>query len=197
MSEPFIRVTGLSKSYGGTRVLANVDLTLNAGEIHGLCGENGAGKSTLIKILAGSVLPDTGSVLVSDTPLPSGSVRASEHAGIAVIHQESVSFPHLNAQDNIFVGREPRHWGGMVLNRRAMLAQTRSLLQRLGETIDPWRAVGELPLAQRQMVAMARALSHRCRLLVLDEPTASLSERETATLFRVIRQLKAEGVGIL
>jgi ABC-type sugar transport system ATPase subunit len=197
MSEPFLRVTGLSKSYSGVQALAGVDLDLDPGEIRGLCGENGAGKSTLIKILAGSLLPDAGRILVAGTPLPPGSVRASEHAGIAVIHQESVSFPHLSAQDNIFVGREPRRWAGLALDRRAMLAQTQSLLARLGETIDPWCPVGELPLAQRQMVAMARALSHRCRLLVLDEPTASLSQREAATLFRVIRQLQADGVSIL
>lgn len=197
MAEPLVTVAGLSKSYSGVRALTEVDLEIEAGEIRGLCGENGAGKSTLIKILGGALMPDAGRIVLAGTPLAPGSVRTAEHAGIAVIHQESVAFLHLNAQDNIFVGREPRQWGGILLDRRAMLAQTQSLLGRLGEAIDPWCAVGELPLAQRQMVAMARALSQRCRLLVLDEPTASLSERETATLFRVIRQLQGAGVGIL
>jgi ABC-type sugar transport system ATPase subunit len=134
---------------------------------------------------------------VNGVPLALGSVRASEAAGIAVIHQESVAFPHLSAQDNIFVGREPRWLGGLLLDRGAMLRETRSLLARLGEQIDPWKPVGELPMAQRQMVGMARALSQQCRLLIMDEPTASLSTRETETLFRVIGELKASGVSIL
>src|SRR6185369_555495 len=114
-----------------------------------------------------------------------------------VIHQESVAFPHLSAIDNIFVGREPRRLAGLLLNRRAMEQQTRHILARLGESFNPHKPVGELPMAQRQMVGIARALSHRCRLLIMDEPTASLSERETQTLFRIIRQLQSEGVAIL
>jgi ABC-type sugar transport system ATPase subunit len=200
---PLIRVENLTKSYAGVRALEDITLHLGAGtiggsgEIHALCGENGAGKSTLIKILSGSVLPDAGAVYIGGRPLHLGSVRAAETAGIAVIHQESVAFPHLSAQDNIFVGREPKRLGGLLLNRVQMLARTRALLARLGEEIDPRRPVGELPLAQRQMVALARALSHRCRFLIMDEPTASLSARETEVLFRIIRQLKADGVSIL
>jgi ABC-type sugar transport system ATPase subunit len=194
---PLIDVQSVSKSYVGVRALDGVSMTIAPGEIHALCGENGAGKSTLIKILAGSVAPSGGTVLVDGRPLATGSVKASEAAGIAVIHQESVAFPHLSAQDNIFVGREPRRAGGLLLDRGRMLAETRALLARLGEVIDPHKPVGELPMAQRQMVGMARALSHKCRLLIMDEPTASLSTRETEVLFRIIRQLKAEGVAIL
>lgn len=199
-SGPLVRVENISKTYGGVRALAGVSLEIAGGpvgEIHALCGENGAGKSTLIKVLAGSVTPDGGQVIMGGKPLPLGSVRASEAAGIAVIHQESVAFPHLSAQDNIFVGREPRTLGGLLLDRKKMLSETRSLLHRLGEQIDPWKPVGDLPMAQRQMVGMARALSQDCRLLIMDEPTASLSTRETETLFRVIGQLKAAGVSIL
>ncbi len=192
-----VRVEGVSKSYGGVKALEGVNLEIGRGEVHALCGENGAGKSTVIKILTGSVVPEAGRVLVNGTPLTLGSVKASEAAGIAVIHQESVAFGHLNAQDNIFVGREPRKVGGLFLDRGRMLKETTALMGRLGETIDPWRAVGELPMAQRQMVGMARALSQDCRLLIMDEPTASLSTRETEVLFRIIRQLKAEGVSIL
>ena len=143
----------------------------------------------MIKILTGSVLPEAGRVVVNGAVMPLGSVKASEGAGIAVIHQESVAFGHLNAQDNIFVGREPRVMGGLFLDRRRMLKETRALMGRLGEEIDPWKAVGELPMAQRQMVGMARALSQDCRLLIMDEPTASLSTRETEVLFRISRQL--------
>src|SRR5579862_4942603 len=110
--EPLIQVENLSKSYVGVRALDGISMEIAAGEIHALCGENGAGKSTLIKALAGSVMPDGGRVRVAGKELPLGSVRASEAAGIAVIHQESVAFPHLSAQDNIFVGREPRLCGG-------------------------------------------------------------------------------------
>ena len=188
---------GISKAYVGVRALDGVSMTIGAGEIHALCGENGAGKSTLIKVLAGSVMPDGGRITMDGRPLVLGNVRAAEGAGIAVIHQESVAFPHLDAQDNIFVGREPRRLAGMLLDRKKMLAETRALLGRLGEEIDPYVPVGELPMAQRQMVGMARALSQRCRLLIMDEPTASLSSRETEVLFRIIRQLKAEGVSIL
>ena len=194
---PLIQVEGVSKSYAGVRALEGITMEIRAGEVHALCGENGAGKSTMIKTLAGSVRPEAGRVLVDGIELQLGSVRASEGAGIAVIHQESVAFSHLNAQDNIFVAREPRRFGGLLLDRAKMLAETKSLLARLGEEIDPWKAVGELPMAQRQMVGMARALSQKCRLLIMDEPTASLSARETEVLFRIVRQLKAEGVSIL
>ena len=194
---PLIDVQGIGKSYVGVRALDGVSMAIAPGEIHALCGENGAGKSTLIKVLSGSVMPDAGQVLMEGRPLTLGNVRAAEASGIAVIHQESVAFPHLDAQDNIFVGREPRRLAGLLLDRKKMLAETRGLLARLGEAIDPRTPVGELPMAQRQMVGMARALSHRCRLLIMDEPTASLSSRETEVLFRIIRQLKAEGVSIL
>ena len=195
--EPLILIENVSKSYVGVRALDGVSFEIARGEIHALCGENGAGKSTLIKVLSGSVMPDGGRIFISGQPLETGNVRSSEEAGIAVIHQESVAFPHLSAQDNIFVGREPRKLGGLLLDRQRMLAETRGLLARLGEQIDPWKPVGELPLAQRQMVSMARALSYRCRLLIMDEPTASLSTRETEVLFRIIRQLKSEGVSVL
>ncbi len=191
-----LTLTSITKTYGGVKALTDVSFELAAGEVHALCGENGAGKSTLIKIVTGSVRPDSGTVTMLGRDLPLGNIRASEDAGIAVIHQESVAFPHLNAQDNIFVGREPRV-AGVLLDRARMLRETRALMARLGEIIDPFKPVGELPMAQRQTVGMARALSQDCKLLIMDEPTASLSTRETEVLFRIIRQLKSEGVSIL
>jgi ABC-type sugar transport system ATPase subunit len=138
-------------------------------------------------------------VFVHGARVSLGDVRACETAVIAVIHQESVAFPHLSAFDNIFVGREPRKLGGLMLDRARMRRETRALLARLGEAeaFDPARPVGELSVAQRQMVGMARALSQDCRLLIMDEPTASLSERETRVLFDLIRQLKRSGVSVL
>jgi rhamnose transport system ATP-binding protein len=196
MHPPFLEVSNLSKAYGGVPALSEVGLTISPGEVHALMGENGAGKSTFIKCLSGTLRPDGGTVSVDGIPLPPGDLRAAEESGIIALHQESTAFPHLNALDNIFVGREPRRWGGFLDHPR-MKRETQALLERLGETLDLRRPLGELPLAQRQMVGMARALSHRSHLLILDEPTASLSARETQTLFRIIRQLQKEGVAIL
>ncbi|MBV9852289.1 MAG: sugar ABC transporter ATP-binding protein [Armatimonadetes bacterium] len=196
MSPPFVQITGLSKAYGGVQALADVSLTVETGEVHALVGENGAGKSTLIKCLSGVVRPDAGTVAVDGAPLPPGGIRAAEGAGIIALHQESTAFPHLGAADNIFVGREPRRFGGLLDGPR-MAQEAQALMERLGERIDLHRRLEELSPAQRQMVGIARALSRRSRLLIMDEPTASLSARETQTLFRIIRQLQAEGVSIL
>jgi rhamnose transport system ATP-binding protein len=196
-AEPLVRITGVSKSYGGVQALTDVSLSIQPGEVHALCGENGAGKSTLIKILGGALLPDSGQIHMDGTPLELGSVHAVEKRGIAVIHQEAVAFPHLNAYDNIFLGSEPRWFGGWLLDRRAMRRQAQALIARLGESFPLHRPVGQLPVALRQMVAIARALARQSRLVVMDEPTASLSARETATLLRLVRQLRQDGVSIL
>lgn len=196
-NSPFIAIVGLSKSYGGVRALKDVHLEIASGEIHALCGENGAGKSTLIKILTGVVTPDEGSIRIDGQTLVPGNVRETEASGIAVIHQESTAFPDLNALDNIFVGREPRKAGGWLLDKPRMRREARAVLKRLGQDFDLDRPVGELSVAQRQMVAMARALSQQCRLLILDEPTASLSARESDALLKIVRQLRDEGVTIL
>ena len=196
MTAALVEVRDVSKSFGGVRALREVSLSIAPGEVHALCGENGAGKSTLIKVLSGVYAPDRGHVLMAGQLLL-GSVRDREDAGIAVIHQESVAFPHLSAEDNIFVGREPTRLGGLWLDRGSIRRQTLALFDRLSERIDPRRPVGELPVAQRQMVSIARALSRQCRVLIMDEPTASLSGRETQVLFGIIRQLRSEGVSVL
>lgn len=192
-----IQIRGVSKSYDGVHALSDVSLDLAPAEIHAVCGENGAGKSTLIKILSGIVQPDAGHISVNGRRLNVGHVHASEAAGIAVMYQESAAFPHLNAVENLFVGREIRRCCGLFLNHAAMKSQTERLLQKLGVSVDLSVPAGELPLAQRQMVALARALSRDCRLLIMDEPTASLSNRETQTLLRIVRQLRASGVTVL
>ncbi len=153
---PLIQIRSLSKSYGGVRALQSISLDIKPGEVHAVCGENGAGKSTLIKVLTGVVKPDQGDILVNGIPLPPGQVHASAAAGIAVMHQESTAFPDLDAVANVFVGREVKRCGGLFLDRATMLRETRDALARLGETIDVHVPVGELPVAQRQMVAMAR-----------------------------------------
>ena len=196
MNPPFLQVSGLSKAYGGVRALSDVGLSIAPGEVHALLGENGAGKSTFIKCLSGAVRPDGGAARINGDLLPPGDLRAAEAAGVVALHQESTAFPHLNAIDNIFVGREPRRTFGL-LDRPRMEREAKALVDRLGETLDLHRPLEELPLAQRQMVGLARALSHESRLLILDEPTASLSARETQALFRILRQLQSEGVAVL
>ena len=196
MSGSFLQITGLSKSYGGVPALADVSLRLAAGEVHALMGENGAGKSTFIKCLSGAVRPDAGTVTLDRKAISPGDIGAAEAAGIVALHQESSAFPHLDAIDNIFVGRELRRFGGL-LNRAQMQKDAQNLLDRLGEKINLRKPLEEMSLAQRQMVGIARALSHQSRLLILDEPTASLSTRETEILFRIIRQLQSEGIAIL
>src|SRR5262245_9043804 len=192
-----LHAEAIRKSFGGIAALDGVSLHVAPGEVHGLCGENGAGKSTLIRICGGMLAPDTGHVTVDGAALPSASVRAAEAHGIVVIHQEPLAFPDLSAEDSIFVGHEPARLGGFWLDRRTIRQQTSALLDRLGERFDPSRRVGDLPLAQRQMVAIARALSRRCRYLILDEPTAALSARETRVLLDLVKRLASEGVGIV
>jgi len=199
MTDPMslLEIEAVGKTYGGVHALQGVSLGIAPGEVHALCGENGAGKSTLIKIVSGAVAPDCGTVRMGGASLRPGDVHASERAGIAVIYQESTAFPHLTAEQNIFAGREPRRAGGLLLDRVAMRERTRALLDRLGERFRPDCPLAALTVAQRQMAGMARALSCSCRLLVMDEPTASLSARETDSLFRIVRQLRADGVSIL
>jgi ABC-type sugar transport system ATPase subunit len=192
-----LKTNALSKSYGGTHALKDISMDIIAGEVHALCGENGAGKSTLIKILSGVERPDTGKVHWRDAPLPLGKVDAIEAHGVVAVHQEPVIFPHLNAVDNLFVGREHATACGIWLNQASMRKQTQNILATLGEALSVTEPVGEMSLAQRQMVSMARALIHQCRILILDEPTASLSARESASLFGRINVLKEQGVGIL
>jgi len=194
---PLIEIAALSKSYGGVRALSEVSLSLRAGEVHALVGENGAGKSTLINILAGVVGADGGTVRIAGASLRQGSVRDSGRHGIAVIHQESTAFPDLDAEDNLFVGREPRRLLGLLLDRPRMARETAALLARLHEPHLPGRPLSELPLASRQLVAVARALSARSRLIVMDEPTASLSAREVETLLGIVAQLRRDGISVL
>ena len=194
---PLILVSSLSKSFGGVHALKTVSIEIAKGEIHALCGENGAGKSTLIKSLTGVVTPEEGTIAIDGNPLQLGNVQASEAAGIAVIHQESTAFPNLNTLDNIYVGREPIKASGLFLDKARMRHEANETLKRLGQDFDIDCPVIELSVAQRQMVAMARALSQKCRFLILDEPTASLSARETDSLLAIVRQLRDEGVTVL
>ena len=185
---------GLSKSYGVVRVLDGVDLDLEAGEVHALVGENGAGKSTLVKILAGAVRADDGRVEFRGAPLPAGDPLAVREAGLSVVHQEFTLVPDLSVADNIFLGRER---GRPFLRRAEMFAAVNGQLRELGVEVDVTTPAGRLSVAQQQMIEIARALEQDARVLILDEPSASLSAREVARLLDVVRRLSERGLAVL
>jgi ribose transport system ATP-binding protein len=186
----------VSKSFAGVRALNNVDFDLCCGEVHALMGENGAGKSTLMKILAGVHTSYDGTIQVQDRAVSFGGVRDAEEAGVAIIHQELNLIPELNVADNIFLGREPLI-GGVLIDRRRMVGAADRLLRRLGVKIAPESRIAELRVGEQQLVEIAKALSLNARILIMDEPTSALSSSECETLFKIVRQLAAEGVAVI
>ncbi len=196
MMTPMLEMRSISKTFGAVRALRDVSLSVHGGEVHALMGENGAGKSTLMKILSGAYVPDPGGeVLVNGQPMHTGNPREARARGIAVIYQELSLAPNLTVAENLFLGEEPATAG--VVNRRQMLRETRPILQRLGVTFGPDTLVGSLSMGERQLVEVARALGANARIIVMDEPTTSLSSRETEKLFDVIADLKAQGIAIV
>ena len=191
-----LEVRGLRKSFSGHVVLSGVDLSVMAGEVHAIVGENGAGKSTLIKLLAGVHQPDAGQLFVEGRELRLSSPRSAFDHGIVVIHQELSLAPHLSAEENIFLGHFPKTRAGTI-DGPTMRRRTRELLERLAISIDQKRPVGELSIAQQQMVEIAKAISLDAKVLILDEPTAVLDETMVKTLFALIERLKARGIGVI
>ncbi|AWK07623.1 sugar ABC transporter ATP-binding protein [Streptomyces spongiicola] len=197
MSDPdeLLRVEGIRKTYPGVVALDGVDFDLRRGEVHVLLGENGAGKSTLIKMLSGAATPDAGRILVAGEEVRIRGAQDSERLGIATIYQEFVLVPDLSVAENIFLGRQPRRFG--MVDRKRMEADAGELLARVGVNVSPSALVRELGIARRQMVEIAKALSLDARVLVMDEPTAVLTTEETDRLFAIVRQLRADGVGVV
>jgi ABC-type sugar transport system ATPase subunit len=185
---------GLSKSYGGVRVLHGINFELAAGEVHAIVGENGAGKSTFVKILAGAVRAESGEIQLRGAPLPAGNPLAVRRLGVSVVHQEFTLVPELDVVDNVFLGRER---GRPFLRRAEMARAVRARLEELGVDVDITAPVGGLSVAQQQLVEIARALELDAAVLVLDEPSASLSGREVTRLLAVVRQLRDRGLGII
>lgn len=194
---PLLEMKNIVKEFPGVKALDGVSFTLEVGEFHSLVGENGAGKSTLMKVLSGVYPAGTydGDILIEDAPQQFRGIRDSENAGVAIIFQELSLVKELTVGENIFLGKEPSQFG--VINWSELYHQASTLLKDLHLSIDPRVPVGTLGIGQQQLVEIAKALSKKAKILVLDEPTAALTESEVATLFDILRKLKAGGVGMI
>ncbi len=197
--QPLLQMQRISKTFPGVKALKDVDFTVYPGEILALVGENGAGKSTLMRILSGVFLPDadSGDILWDGRAVTIHSPHDAQALGISMIHQELALIPYLDVGKNIYLGREPQGALPGLVNWGQLYRQARAQLDALGLQINPRTEVRRLPLAQQQMVEVAKALSLEARLIVMDEPTSALTDREVETLFAQMRQLKAQGVAIV
>ena len=196
MTSVVLRATDVTKAYAGVQALERASLDLRAGEVHALVGENGAGKSTLIKILTGAVQPDSGEIRVNDHVQSRLDPRSAKALGIAAIYQQPALFGELTVAENIALGVERTgRWGKVDWSERHRRAK--ELLARVGARIDPEMDAGQLSMPQQQLVEIARALGAETRVLILDEPTASLSKSDSDNLLRVVRELRADGVGMI
>jgi ABC-type sugar transport system ATPase subunit len=193
---PLVEIRSLAKTFGGTRALDGVTIAFLEGEIHGLMGENGAGKSTLGKILGGIHAPDGGEVRIAGLPVRFSSPREARNAGIGMVHQEVASCPDLSVAENLAMGQYPRR-AGFILDRQTMNATARRLLENVGAAIDIHTPMRDLSVAQHQLVQIAVAVGSGARLLILDEPTSSLSQADAERLFSLVRQLRDRGVTIV
>ncbi len=197
MNDVIVKMEGISKSFPGVRALDDVPFELRSGEVHALVGENGAGKSTLMKVLAGIYPKDAGHIFYKGTEVEIPTPRAAQLLGISMIHQELNLMPHLTVAQNIFVGREPRRGLPFLLDEKELNDKARQLLATLHLRLDPRAKVSELTVAKQQMVEIAKALSFNADVLIMDEPTAALTDSEIEELFRIIRQLREKGVAVV
>ena len=195
MSEYLIEIKHVSKQFPGVLALDDVSFTLKPGEVHVLLGENGAGKSTLIKILSGLYHPSSGEIYVEGQLQHFTNPKSAEKAGIATIYQELNLCENLTVAENIFIGRLPNRLG--KVDRKALQEQAKAALAELNLTYDPNMVVSQMGVAQKQMVEITKAVSRETKILIMDEPTAVLTEKEIVELFKVIHILKEKGVGII
>ena len=195
MGEVIVSMKDIVKTFPGVKALDHVNFELRSGEVMALLGENGAGKSTLMKILSGVYTKDSGTMTILGTEYENLTPKQAQAVGVAIIHQELNMCRHLSVAENMFLGREKVN--GIVLNDREMEAEAAKILGDLKIDIDPRQTVGDLPVSKQQMVEIAKALSIHAKILIMDEPTSSLTAKEIDELFRIIRQLKADGCGIV
>ena len=195
MSNYLLEMKHVSKEFPGVKALQNVDFQLLPGEIHALLGENGAGKSTLIKVLGGIYIAEEGEIFIDGKKVSINNVNDARDNGISIIHQELVQVPHMTVAENIFLGREPM--GKFGVDNRRMIKESQKMLDRFDLGINAADKVFDLSIAQQQMVEIVKAISFNCRILVMDEPTSSISDREVEQLFEIMRNLASQGVGII
>jgi ribose transport system ATP-binding protein len=196
MDDVLVYMEGINKSFPGVRALDDCKFELRAGEVHALVGENGAGKSTMMKVLSGIYRQDSGRILYRGKEVEIHGPKAAQQLGISIIHQELNLMPHLTVAQNIFIGREPKK-AGFIVDDEAINDQTRRLFESMNLKLDPRTKVADLTVATQQMVEIAKALSFNSEVLIMDEPTAALTESEIDELFHITRQLRDKGVGIV
>lgn len=196
MSEYILQMKNIEKSFPGVKALKNANFNLKAGEVHALVGENGAGKSTLMKILCGIHRRDDGEILLFDEPVDFHNIAQSQKMGISIIHQELNMIGDLTVAQNIFIGREPMI-KGICINDHKMEKDSRELLNNLGINIDPSTKLKDLTVGHQQMVEIVKAVSHNIKILILDEPTAALTQPEIEELFRIMNDLRKKGIGMI
>ena len=197
MNDILLQMNHIGKSYSGNVVLRDISIGFRGGEVHALMGENGAGKSTLVKIITGVVHPETGDMVYDGKPLVISHPKEMFELGIGIVYQEFNLMPDLTVAQNIFIGREPQKKGIGFLDDKKTDQDAQAILSELECNIDPRKKVEELSVAQQQMVEIAKSLSYNCRVLIMDEPTAALTDNEIEILFRIIRKLKEKGVAII
>ena len=197
MSRQILSMKRIDKRFTGVHALRQVDFDLDEAEIHALVGENGAGKSTLMKILIGITPRDSGEIHYLGHLFNPRSPKNALEMGIGIIHQELNMMDHLTVAENIFIGRESTKAGGILLDKREQVKRTEELFGRLKMNIDPRETLGRLTVGKQQMVEIAKAVSHKLRILILDEPTAALTDAEIDELFAIMRDLASKGVGLI
>ena len=195
MAQALLEMRNIDKVFPGVKALSNVDFTLHAGEIHSLMGENGAGKSTLVKVLTGVYPRDGGTVRLNGEEINPRTPKEAQECGISTVYQEVNLCTNLTVAENIFIGREPKKYG--LIDWKEINRRSKELLKKLSVDIDVTKSLDHYPVAIQQMVAIARAVDVDAKILILDEPTSSLDEGETARLFKIVRQLQQRGMGII
>jgi ribose transport system ATP-binding protein len=195
MGEMLIRVQGINKAFPGVQALLNAKLELKAGEVHALMGENGAGKSTLMKILTGIYQKDSGVILFEGKEVDFNTPKDAQDAGIAIVHQELYMMNHLTVAQNLFIGKE--NMTGMFINDRSNNEQAKELFSKINININPKEIMGNLTVGKQQMVEIAKAISTDAKVIIFDEPTSALTDVEIEELFKIIKELKSRGIGII